>query len=74
MNLETPWNTQISSSSKAIPSAFSVNRGGNLSWVVFLCATARSSWSPFDWKHMAFTFHGNEPFNDGTPVSETLEI
>lgn len=49
-----------------------VKRGGNLSRVGLLCTS--SSWFSFDWKHMVFTFHGNEPFNDGTPVSESLEI
>lgn len=51
-----------------------VKRGGNLSRVVLHRATDSSCWFSFDWKHMVFTFHGNEPFNDGTLVSETLAI
>jgi hypothetical protein len=62
---------------ESVLAALEVNwfrRGGNLSRVVLLRATDRPSRFSFDWKCMVFTFHGNEPFNDETSASETLEI
>lgn len=51
-----------------------IKRGGHLSRVLLRRATDSSSWFSFDWKHMVFTFHGSEPFDNLASSSESVVI